>query len=235
MTRLIVLDKHIHGDMKIDTSKALVDVAETNMVPVVVTEFLRAAAEYPILVTKNDVTGEFVCIALLGFESGENLYWEKGAWEARYIPLNIARQPFFIGTDESREDEQHFTICFDADNRSVQSEEGDALFGQDGEHSAYFEGIRGKLSELIQGEADTRKFLQKIQDLELLKPVRLEVSITSGDPLTIDGLYTIDEQHFRQISNDALIDLHQLDYVGVIYSMLISLGQINSLIVKRQG
>ena len=101
MANIVAVDNKNHKNVQIDTGKLGLHGAKLNMVPVVMSEFSSAAVQYPLAITKNEDTGKFVCVALLGFEVGENLFWENGDWQGLYLPLQIRRQPFFVGTPVS--------------------------------------------------------------------------------------------------------------------------------------
>ena len=79
--------------------------------------------QYPIVITKNADSGKFVCVCVFGFEQGENLFWKEGHWDGVYTPLNIARQPFFIGDDTS-DTSHHFSVCIDVDHDSFNEKNG---------------------------------------------------------------------------------------------------------------
>src|SRR4051812_22519338 len=119
MARLVSLQKSAHHNLRIDTKKVEAQGASLNMVPVMLSEFLKLAVQYPIAFTKNKETGRFVCVAMFGFNPGENLFWKNNSWDSIYIPLHIVRQPFFIGSandDDIASDENRFVVCIDVEN-----------------------------------------------------------------------------------------------------------------------
>lgn len=101
MAKLVALNNKQHQQVGIDTQLAEAEGAELHLVPVVITEFLKLVVHYPIVFSKNGDTGQFMCSALIGLEEGENLFYEKGQWNSIYLPLQLARQPFFLGLDDS--------------------------------------------------------------------------------------------------------------------------------------
>lgn len=96
MTNLVALDNKNHLTTRIDPDKAELHGTDLHLLPVVVSEFMQVALQYPIVITKNGDTGRFVFAAMLGFEAGENLFWQDGRWQGIYLPLQIRRQPFFV-------------------------------------------------------------------------------------------------------------------------------------------
>ena len=101
MTKLVAIDNKNHRNLKVDASKAELHGAQVHLIPAVLPEFTNLAAQYPLVLTKNGDTGQFVCVAMLGFEANENLFWQDGQWQGIYLPLQIQRQPFFVGDADS--------------------------------------------------------------------------------------------------------------------------------------
>jgi len=84
MSKMVAIDKTAHRDVRIDHLKVEGLGNDTNMVPIVMTEFLKAATRFPIVFTKNVETGRFSVIILCGFEIGENLFYRAGTWDSLY-------------------------------------------------------------------------------------------------------------------------------------------------------
>ena len=71
MSRLVSLNNNIHKDVRVNTAIAEAQGGLLNMVPVMLSEFLKLAVQFPIAITKNKETGQFVVVALFGFQAGE--------------------------------------------------------------------------------------------------------------------------------------------------------------------
>lgn len=231
MTRLVALNSELHRDIRIDTANIERQGASLRMVPVMPGEFLKLAIDYPIVLTKNAETGRFVCVALFGFEEGENLYWSGDRWQSLYTPLNIIRQPFFIGTDENSKP----LLCIDEDSPCVQRESGEALFDHEGRGSPYLERMQGVLGQLLDGEKQGTELVHRLQELQLITPMRLEVTFASGDSRRMEGLYTLDEEKLKTLGGEPLQQLNAGGQLGHIYTMLTSLGHIYSLIERKNA
>lgn len=96
MANLVAVDNKNHKHIKINNTLAETHGKNLHLIPAIVAEFTNLAVQYPILLTKNGDTGQFVCAAMLGFESGENLFWQNEQWQGIYLPLQIQRQPFLL-------------------------------------------------------------------------------------------------------------------------------------------
>jgi hypothetical protein len=236
MAHLVALDPQAHRHLRIDTRRVEAAGATLNMVPVVLSEFLKLVVQYPIAFTKDKDTGRFVCVALFGFHDNENLFVENGQWSAIYVPLQVARQPFFLGAaDESGEsgEEGQFVVCIDVEHDSIRGDSGEQLFDTDGNETPYLHNVQQGLAELLRGEAATRQFTEYLARLKLLLPMQLEITFDNQASTEVAGLYTIDEARLAELAADEIAGLHAQGYLAPLYTMLASLGHIYSLIDKR--
>jgi hypothetical protein len=227
MNRLVALNSAAHRQLRVDQAQLLAQASRLNMLPVVLGEFLKLCVQYPILLTKNGATGQFTCIALFGFEKHENLFWKQDRWDALYVPLQVTRQPFFLGTDQDR------VVCIDTMNAAVTRTQGEMIFDEQGAETAYLQQAKQMLAALLDGEERTARFVRKLVGLELIRPMRLDIELANHQKLRVDGLYTIDEASLKALPAGSIAELHGLDYLAPIYTMLASLGQIYSLVQRK--
>ncbi len=233
MPTFVALHHQHHKNLTIDTTKVEAQGANERMVPVVISEFLKLVVQYPIVFIKNAETGRFLCVALLGFEAQENLFWHNSQWQGIYTPLNIRRQPFFIG-----EDNGNSIICIDAESPCITTAQADAssierLFSTQGEETKYLGSAKEILAELINGEAHTQDFIKTLLELNLIMPMSLDITFASQKEQQVQGMYTIDEDKLAMIDSGALQSLQQKNYLKLIYTMIASLGHIYALIQKK--
>jgi hypothetical protein len=76
-------------------------------VQVIIGEFGLAATSCPLFLVKDPETGRFNVVALFGFRPGELLVDGADKGKALFVPLELARQGFFIEGD---------TIAIDLEN-----------------------------------------------------------------------------------------------------------------------
>lgn len=252
MAKLVALNNKQHQHVCIDTQLAQAEGAELHLVPVVISEFLKLVVHYPIVFTKNGDTGQFMCSALMGLEEGENLFYEKGQWSSIYLPLQLARQPFFLGQDDvpvanaakthekDAAKEQKFVICINQAHPSVtglsQSDSGgeqQRLFTDNGDATTYLQSQQNRLVQLLQGEQATHAFIQTLLDMKLITAIALDIKLADDTTHKVNGLYTIDEEKLNQISHDDLILLKEKGYLSPIYTLIASTSQIYTLIDKK--
>jgi hypothetical protein len=235
MSRLVALDNKAHRHLRVAQEKVEAQGARLHMVPVVLGEFLKLCVQYPIVLTKKADTGRFVCVCLFGFEKNENLFWRDGRWDAIYTPLQIARQPFFVGAGETPQEQGQFVLCIDTENDSLQEQTGELLFDEQGNETPYLQRAKSLVAALLTGEADTERFTDKLLALNLVQPMRLEIEYANRQSQRVAGLYTVDEQRLKSLSSEQLIELHSLQYLAPLYTMLASLGHVYSLIHRKNA
>jgi hypothetical protein len=225
MNRLTALNSAAHRNLRVNPEQVLAQAAQLNMVPVVLGEFQKLCVQYPIVLTKNGATGQFTCVALFGFEKAENLFWRQDRWDAIYVPLQVSRQPFFLG--------QQAAVCIDILHPSLKQAHGEAIFDEHGAETTYLQQAKQMLAALLDGEEPTDRFVRKLLALELIRPMRLEIEFANRQKQRVDGLYTIDEERLKAVPGGTIAELHSLEYLAPLYTMLASLGQIYSLVQRK--
>ncbi|GAK33807.1 peptidase [Iodidimonas nitroreducens] len=238
MTELIALHPAHHRKLRVDPDQVEAHSASVRMMPVVISEFLKAATQFPLLLTKNADSGFFTAIALCGFEEGENLFWRQGEWDALYVPLNVQRQPFFAGRPQQsakdRSDTGHdFVLCIDPESPSLGSEKGEALFDAAGAPTPYLQSMQDILAQLVAGEAATRAFIEKLVHYKLLTRLALEITLDDGEQMKVQGVYTIDEDALEAAPIAVIDELRQQGHLPALYAMIVSLGHIFALVQRK--
>ena len=239
MSNLIVIDNKQHRNLAINSNRIERHGAELNLIPVVTFEFTNVASQYPIVISKHEETGRFTIGALTGFESGENLFWQNDEWQGLYLPLQIQRQPFFVGgSNESTEDQ--YLVCFDQTSPAV-CDVSDSefeqnchpIFNEDGSETEYFEHAKQCLAQLLHGEQANSELLEILTELELIQPMSLEITFANQQSKRLNGLYTIDKERLASLAQEQVYQLHQNGMLESIYTMTTSLGHIYSLIDRK--
>src|SRR5882724_9711162 len=105
---LVELSREEHSELKINPGLAEASAARQHLIPIVVSEFRKAAIQYPIVFAKNPETGRFAPYVLTGLTPEENLFWTGTELDVAYVPLNVRRQPFYVGGESA--------LCVDLDS-----------------------------------------------------------------------------------------------------------------------
>jgi hypothetical protein len=234
--RLVELSRREHGGLRIRDDLVEATAASQHLIPVVVSEFRKAATQYPIVFAKNPETGRFNSYVLTGLGVKENLFWSGTELDVTYVPLNVRRQPFYVGMNDApggADGGGANVLCIDLDSACLGPSGKETLLNPDGTDSAYLKRILSILNELVAGKAATEEFIATLLSLRLLAPVLLDISLDDGTPLTLTGLYSIDEEKFRELDERDIAQLWKAGHLDLIYSVLLGGGQMFKLIRMR--
>ena len=233
MAQLIAIDNKNHLNLKVDASKAELHGANLHLVPAVMSEFSNMAVQYPLMITKHADTGQFVCAGMLGFEAGENLFWQEGEWQGLYLPLQIRRQPFFLGNPEESATQVasgDYVVCFDSDSPAISADEGQPLFNENGTDTECFQEAKSCLVQLLQGELANKKLVEMLEKMQILQVMKMEITFANQQSTTLNGLYTVNEEKLAALPEEKIAILHKAGLLPAIYALIISLGQMHNLI-----
>lgn len=230
MANPIPLEFDTHKDMRVVTEPGEAYGDNINLIAVVPREFTRLVANYPIVIAKDQKTGEFNFCVLTGFEKGENLFLDGTYWDASYIPLEMQRRPFFAATEEGSD---KAVVYVDADDPRAQSATGERIFEASGEQTEYFRKVNGVLADLVVGIHEARRLMAALLEHDLVEPVRFNIKLASGKDGHFDGLYAIDDEKVAALEGDVLADLHKSGFLKIIHVQIASLVHIQSLIDRK--
>ena len=232
MTNLANLDRVAHKNLCVQEELAFAACKDITMCAVMLAEIPRLVIEYPLAFTKHSDTGQYICVALFGVDPERNLYWHDDRWSSVNVPLNIGRQPFFVGVADkpaAGEGAKGLVTCIDLGNPAVQTDAGEPLFNENGTETPYLRHKLTLLAELIDGEPKSRAFTDRLVALDLLQAIQLELSSPGQAPRKISGLYSVDEAKLRSLDAATLAELHGAGYLHAMYAMLSSLGHLQIL------
>jgi hypothetical protein len=230
---LVELSREEHSELKINPDLAEASAAGQHLIPIVASEFRKAATQYPIVFAKNPETGRFAPYVLNGLEPEENLFWSGTKMDAAYVPLNIRRRPFFVGMADTAGGASANVLCIDIESSCITASGQKSIVDADGSDSPYLKEILSILGRLVEGQERTASFISTALSLDLLCPIVLDIVLEDGKPLHVEGLYGIDEDRFRSLDKDKVEILWNEGFMELIYSIIISTGQISNLIRLR--
>jgi len=230
---LVELSRQEHSALKISPDLAKASAARQHLIPIVASEFRKAATQYPIVFAKNSETGRFAPYVLNGLEPEENLFWSGTKLDVAYVPLNIRRRPFFVGTADPSSGANDNVLCIDIDSSCITAAGEKSIVDADGSDSLYLKEILSIVGKLLDGQKTTGSFINTALSLDLLCPIVLDIVLEDGKPLHVEGLYSIDEDRFKSLDKDKVEKLWNEGLMDFIYSVIISTGQISNLIRLR--
>jgi hypothetical protein len=227
-----MLSAEAHRDLRVRTDRdaALGDAVMCCIT--VPTEFREVQADYPILFRLDYETDRFTALALFGFEEGENLFLGAEGWDARYVPLAVAIQPFLIGraAPDAPPSQVHVDL---ASPRIDRDGGGVRLFDEDGRPTPYLDNVAEQLGALHEGYEASNAFFAALRRHSLLEPLTLEVTLDSGAKNNLVGFHVIDEEALRDLDAAALGALHDADHLMPIFMAVASIGKLQSLVARK--
>jgi SapC len=220
VTNIVLLNSESHRKLRIHAQPALEFGDNQRFVQVVISEFPSLALHYPILFSKDAETGQFYCGAMLGFDVGENLFFDAHREQALYRPLNLRRTPFYTAGDN---------LAIDLDNPRVNAAGDQALFNEAGEPSAYLQSVMGMMQELKPGIEQTKTFAAALMDLKLIEGVTIKTQFDDGTQREVTGLYTVNPEKLMRLDDTSALDLFRRGYLQLIYLQRASLEHLSTL------
>lgn len=230
MANPVLLNNIDHKDLRVITRHGR-DITDSHaFVPTFPAEFRLLQAHYPIIFRKESEAHSFEPVALLGFESDENLFLEEARWDAGTIPLLVDRLPFMIGRDGDE-----LMIHIDLDSPRVSQHEGEPIFLPHGGMSPYLENVNSMLLAIHEGMAANAAFVEALVKHELIEGFSLDVTLDDGSQNRLAGFYTINEDRLAALDAATLDSLHKAGYLSAIYFQLASLSNFRALIDRKNA
>lgn len=207
-------------------------------------EFEALHKEYPILLRRQADKG-LQAVALLGLSSGENLYLSEhyttppasGSWMARYVPGLLAKGPFMIGY-QKQNGLSEAVVHIDMSHPKVlqaSTPSGQQVFLPQGGESDYLQNIANILNQLHQGQEEATSFYATLDELNLLTPVNLSITLKSGDKVSVQGHETICANTFAALPGDVLADLHKKGWLAYLFYLQNGLSNVAWLIDMKNA
>lgn len=224
MTRIATVNNGAHRSLRVDGRASAAYGDSQRFVQVITGEFAHLLIHYPILLSKDSVTGQFLCGVMLGYDRDENLFLEDWRHGRAYRPLMLQRAPFCAHGKE---------LAIDLDHPRVGVEAGEPLFTDNGHPTQYLESIRQTFRYLQPGLRATKVFVTRLLELKLIEPIDLEVEFDDGSRRDGVGLYTIDQGVLGALSDSAVVELHRRGYLRLIDFMIASLKQLPVLTSRK--
>ncbi len=232
MTNHVILNNVAHRDLRVKPGFSAEygdDLMCTLAIP---SEFRNLTADYPIFFHRDADTGQFLPMAMFGFQQWENLFLENGRWDAAYVPLMMRRGPFLIGLQKGQGGGENMVISIDLDDPRV-GDEGEPLFTPFGDNSDYLDAIVEIMQSVDQGQAEINAFTAALLEHDLIEPFSLDVTLNNGEQHRLEGFHTINESRLGSLDGDQLAHLGRHGYLHAAYMMLASMANIPSLIMRR--
>ena len=225
----VPLDKEKHKDLKVAVSNTFKFAKDTHLAAATIREFAQLAATMPLVFIEDANTKRHHIVAMLGMEQNQNLFLTGESWQGPHIPMNLLRYPFDV-----RPDGDKLGVFID-ENSDLINDEGQPLFTDDGEPSEFLKNRQQFLADLANSEMMTQRFVKQVIDLDLLDPIQIRLIYKSGQQRNVTGMLGINEKKVLELPEDKVVELHKSGFLGAMYAVMMSLGQLNRLVELSNG
>lgn len=191
---------------------------EANSVPLTAAEFPSAQASFPIAFTTDPTP---MGLAVLGLRTSENLFVDaEGAWRRdSYVPAFVRRYPYVFVQAEG---DDRYVLCVDEAAPHYSPDGGEPFF--DGEKATAQTERALQFCAEFQGHAEqTTKFVNALQEHNLLVPNEATVTLEDGRKLVLGGFSVVDEARFNVLPDQLHLEWRRLGWLPLIYAHLMSM------------
>lgn len=229
---LVPLDRELHRKLRLNTELSTVDkLAQMNSMFLAAVEFNDACKEFPIVFVRvgdapADGTPQAIApLAVFGLKPGSNLFVKDGKWTANYAPAYMRRYPFVM----ARVNEDEWAVCIDSEWAGFNETEGTMLFSEDGQPTEFTVNAKDFIESFERESERTREFCALLQSMDLLRDMRFEATLGSGEKIDVNGFLAIDEEKLAKLPDDKVVQLYRNGVISLIEMHRVSMANMSRL------
>jgi len=226
------LNNKVHAKLKVLHKNDVSRFKDQHLIPVTAQDFIPLSTEFPIIFVKNEETGQFTSVAMMGIKAGINLYCQDTEWSCPVAPVGFNNAPFSLV--KTADDSDEVLVCFDEKSPLITSEAGNALFDDKGEQTEYLSQRTEALLRVASFTEQTKAIIETLASKKLFVAKALNVKLASQEkPFLLNGIYMIDENVLNSLSSAEFEELRTKGVLPLIFAHLASLHQITRLTIKQ--
>lgn len=220
---LQALSRETHQNLRLRTPPEQWSFARGRMIAgLVAPELTEVIKSMPMAFT---VQGEQAnLVALMGLGQQNLFVGPAGQWLGPYIPAVLRAWPFAL----MKQGEQR-VVAINADSDAVSTEEGELLFGEDGEPGERLQRTVQFLQSFSDQEIVMGRAVEAIRKAGLLVPWELTVNPRDGASINLTGLYQVDRAAFEALDDAGFLDLRKAGALPVVYAHVFSQRNVSVL------
>lgn len=224
----VVLNRDAHRNLRLKpATDGYTFAAGSNAIPLTSPEFVASCRDYAIVFVAGPEGTPGIPSVMAGLRDGENLFVNAaGVWDAEYIPAFVRRYPFLLHEQDS---DGSSLIMIDQSYPGCNTEEGEPLFGEDGNPAPMLSQTMEFLQESALHVQATIEFMNRLEKYDLLIPHTIEVTSNDGKKFTMQGFSVVDEQRLAGLTDAQLVELVRSGDLGRIHAHLLSLNNVGKL------
>ena len=225
----IALNQAAHKSLRVSKVKNFKFAKDLNSVLVSGNEFKESAKHFPVVFVRDKNQDEIMSLAILGLRQQGNLFVnDEGTWqEGTYIPNFFKRYPFILADDQS--EEGAYAVSIDSDYEGFDTEDGLALFDDEGKTTPELDKIVEFLKTYQSNFLLTQEFIKKLDELGLFKEFSADITLPAGEKLGFSGLMMIDEKALLKLEDEKALELFRRGFLAWVYAHLYSLTNFRHL------
>jgi hypothetical protein len=219
-TEPVILTSNLHAESSFKPEANYLFAAQTNSIPLAVSEFEQAASSYPIVFTGTDA------IAVTGFTAEKNVFVDQeGQWDMRsYIPAYVRKYPFLF---HESEDSDTFTLAIEKSN--IEDDDSGAPFFEEGKPTPVVAQRLEFCKNFQAAWKETHQFVSALFDLDLLIERRADLQSADGENSSLSGFKVIDKDKFNALSDTEINKLPRV-FVSAINSHFVSMSRWQNIL-----
>ena len=226
------LNNKQHANLKIQHANDVSRFKNQHLIPITVQDFIPLSTEFPIVFVKNEDTGQFTSVAVMGIRSGNNLYCQDVEWTCAVAPVGFHNAPLSLVKTSDNSDE--VTVCFDEKSSFISTDSGEALFDEQGLQTEFLNKRIQALLSVAEFTEQTQAIIHILAQKKLLTSKQLNVKLArEAEPMLLSGIYLIDEKVLNSLPIQEFEELRSQGLLPLIYAHLASLHQITRLTIKQ--
>lgn len=204
--------------------------ANTDIVPLLVTEVAQAVRFFPIVFIKDRATTTVSVVALVGKGDGKNQFVDaNGQWRSGvYIPAWLRRYPFALFSSPKGEG----ILALDTQAKVFEDKrDPQRLVDSQGKPTEQLQKIFEFQKEFLAQSRLTTTTTQLLSEAGVLEDARFLIKSAASDkPQNIQGFMLVNEQKLKTLKTETLEKLHRADALGLAYAQLLSMGHVSTIL-----
>jgi len=230
MSQYQLLNNIKHKDLRISTRRGVELGDGVNGCAVYPTELNELQKYYPVLFQQQD-NGEWLLMALFGFEANENLFLNGDAWRVPYIPAVIEREPFLIGMQQRENQEAEPVVHVDLSSPRISTDgSGEPVFLEFGGNTPFLNRITDVLTVVHEGVAEAERMMKAFAALGLIEPISLEIEFANKKFYKTNRFATVSKEKLLALSDEQVGQLHRNGLLRYAYLIIGSVTNIQDLV-----
>lgn len=228
-SEIIPVNETMHSGYSLRARRSYRYAANEVSLPLNLPEFTRAALCYPIAFAASSPSFP---IAILGVSSGVNLFVDDdGRWlEGCYIPAYVRRFPFFLAKDR---DSEKLALCLERHEDVLEKSDREPLLSE-GKPTEALKNALEFCQSYERAQVVTRQIIETFEKLDLLIERQISIDTVDGEQLRIGGFKMIDDEKFKALPPELLMEWRDRDILTAIYAHKLSQENWTRMVERRK-